>query len=121
MLGAGGGEWRIRVRFGSASDFEDRDLLAAFGRPRFDWADAAGEPAEHVRANDVTDVLDGRADEFSTLCRAPLPAPTQHLWLSLGMPWLNPDLVERKLRFHFERAARGESNADFVVPFWRRP
>lgn len=121
LVSDGDGEWRIRVRFGTTADFQDRDLRISFDAPRFAWAAPEGDPHEHFFANDVEDVLDGRADEFSTFCRAPLPAPTQHLWLSLGMPWLNPDLVERKLRFHFDRIARGETNADFVLPFWRKP
>jgi hypothetical protein len=119
LLAEGGGEWRIRIRYGTRASHEDRDLVLTFARPRFEPAPAAGPPGEHLFANDVEDVLDGRADEFSTFCRAPLPAPTQHLWLSLGLPWLNPDLVERKLRFHFDRVARGETNEDFVTPFWR--
>ena len=34
------------------------------------------------------------------------------------MPFLNNDLVQRKIRHHFEQAKAGRSAADHVLPLW---
>ena len=77
------------------------------------------EPAEFYWANDIDDFLDGRCDEFSTVCRRPLGGTAIRLWQCLGLPYLNNDIIEKKLRYHFERAAYGESSSDWVMEFYR--
>lgn len=119
LLGAHGGEYRIRVRYGTMRDHEDRDYRLAFERLRFEEALAVErDPEEFYWANDLEDFLAGRCDEFSTFCRRPLGAPAQRLWNCLGLPYLNNDLIERKLRLHFERAARGEPLSEWVLSFY---
>jgi hypothetical protein len=119
LLAAGGGRYRIRVRFGNAERSSDRDYVIGFERLRFEESDPEGEADERYWANDLEDVLEGRADEFSTFCRHPLGGSSQRLWRALGLPYLNNDLIEKKLRYHFERAARGEPLADWVLGFYR--
>lgn len=120
LLGSQRGEYRIRVRYGTTRDHEDRDYRLTFDRVRFEEALAMERsPDEFYWANDLEDFLEGRCDEFSTFCRKPLGSPAQRLWNCLGLPYLNNDLIERKLRFHFERAARGESLSEWVLSFYR--
>jgi len=108
LLAERGGTYRIRIRYGTRARFRDRDHVLRFARMRFTETDAdASEPDEHYWANDIEDVVAGRADEFSVFCRRPLPAPSRRFWSVLGLPYLNEDLIERKLRLHFERARDG--------------
>ncbi len=118
LLGENGGQYRVRVRYGTTTDHRDADYAITFERLRFEESAAEGEPDEHYWANDLEDFLEGRCDEFSTFCRRPLPAKAQRLWLTLGLPYLNNDLVEKKLRYHFERARRGESLEKWVLQFY---
>jgi hypothetical protein len=118
VLADGGGEYRIRVRYGTTGAFEDVDYRIGFDEMVFVPVEPSGEPDEHYWANDLEDVFDGRADEFSVFCRKPLGGRSQRLWHCLGLPFLNQDLVAWKVRLHFERAARGETSADWVLPFY---
>ena len=120
LLSAHDGEYRIRVRFGTVRDHEDRDYRLSFASLQFGAGSAAErQPDEFYWANDIEDFLDGRCDEFSIVCRKPLGAPAQRLWSCLGLPYLNNDLIEKKLRFHFERAAKDESLEEWVLGFYR--
>lgn len=122
LLGSGGGEYRIRVRYGTVREHEDRDYRLSFESVRFAETESGDRgPDEFYWANDIEDFLAGRCDEFSTFCRKPLGAPAQRLWNCLGLPYLNNDLIERKLRLHFGRAARGESLEEWVLAFYHRP
>lgn len=114
----GGGEYRIRVRYGSSNTWVPRDYLINHGSLRFEEAPVEGDPHEEYWGNDLDDYFRGMADDFSTFCRS-FPGGISHeFWDCLGMPYLNDDLVERKIRVHFERAARGESAGSFVLPLW---
>ncbi|MCZ6794834.1 MAG: MBL fold metallo-hydrolase [Planctomycetota bacterium] len=121
LLAASGGEYLIRLRYGVETEPTDRDYRITFGRLRFEESPASRdrEPDEFYWANDVDDFLEGRCDEFSTFCRRRLGGASQRFWTSLGLPFLNNDLVEKKLRLHFERAVRGETLADWVLSFYR--
>ncbi len=112
------GAYRVRVRFGTEAEFKETDFILTYREFQFIAATAVGDAAEAYWANDLEDMLDGRADEFSLFPRKPIGAPHQRLWNCLGMPYLNNDLVEKKLRLHFERAARGETNRDWALPFY---
>lgn len=120
ILGESGGEYRVRVRFGTTVDPEDLDYRLSFKQLVFSEAAAEGDPDEHYWANDIEDVLDGTADEFSTFARHPLPARAQRFWLSFGLPYLNNDLIEQKLRYHFERASKGKSLEEWVLAFYKK-
>lgn len=120
LLAARGGEYRIRLRLGNAAGHEDVDFRLGFDVLRFQPSPVAGEPEEFYWANDVEDVLDGRSDEFSTFCRRPLGGSALRFWANLGLPYLNNDLIERKLRRHFERARAGASLEDWVLSFHRQ-
>ena len=80
--------------------------------------DPAGDADEFYWANDLEDFLDGKLDEFSIFPRKPLAGKALRLWKCLGMPFLNQDLVKKKLRMHFERAAAGLANESWVLPFY---
>ncbi|MEC7923522.1 MAG: MBL fold metallo-hydrolase [Planctomycetota bacterium] len=119
LLADGKGEYRIRIRYGTSSDHEETDHLLSFARLSFQPIETAGKPDEFYWANDIDDVLAGRADEFSLCCREPLEGKAQRLWRCLGLPYLNNDLIEKKLRLHFERAARGETPDSWAEPYWQ--
>ena len=120
LLGTNHGEYRIRVRYGTTRENLDRDYRMTFERLHFEATPLRDEPDEFCWANDVEALLDGRCDEFSLFCRRPLGGKAHRFWASMGMPFLNNDLVEKKLRFHFERTARGESSRDWVMGFYGR-
>ena len=117
LLGGTRGEYRIRVRFGDSESAEDRDWVLRFESLQFVEEAAAATPDEFYWANDLEDFLDGRCDEFSTFARKPLGGHQQRLWRTLGLPYLNNDLVERKLALHFERAAGGQTLEQWVLPY----
>lgn len=119
LLSHYGGTFRVRVRYGNAAAYEERDYVIGFEKLIFHAAPAEGEAHEVYWATDLEDYLEGRCDDFSTFCRRVPGGESRHLWDCLGMPYLNNDLVEKKLRLHFERARRGESVADWVLPFWQ--
>jgi hypothetical protein len=118
ILSEHNGEYRVRIRFGNGAAFDEGDFLLSFRDFRFVTAMPEGEAAEAYWANDLDDILDGTADEFSLFPRKPIGAPNQRLWNCLGMPYLNQDLIRKKLRLHFERAARKETNRDWALPFY---
>ena len=119
LLGNSGGEFRIRLRFGTVADSKDLDYCLRFDQLRFvEEEPTDAPPNEFYWANDLDDVLVGRADEFSSFCRRPLGGTSLHLWSTLGLPYLNTDLIERKLRLHFARAASEETVEDWVLPFF---
>ncbi len=122
ILAQGGGEYRIRVRYGSSSEFEVEDYVARHSSLRFAATTPTDDPDqidEEYWANDLEDYLDGRADDFSTFCRRPPGGRATRLWDSLGMPYLNDDLVTRKHTLHFRRAEEGKSSAEWVLGIWR--
>jgi hypothetical protein len=122
LLSRGEGEYRIRVRFGSPRDPVIEDYVAGFARLRFEPAEPTGDPQridEEYWANDLEDYLDGLADDFSTFCRRPPGGRATRLWDSLGMPYLNDDLVARKHALHFRRAEQGLSSEEWVLALWR--
>lgn len=126
LLGAGKGCYRVRIRFGTTSSHRDEDWVIAhrcllFKRDSVEGDSLDEEPDEHYWANDLEDFLDGRCDEFSTMCRHPLGGTAQRLWTCLGLPYLNNDAIERKTRLHFERASRGETAAEWVLAFHEQP
>lgn len=122
VLSRGGGEYRVRVRYGSQRDHAIEDYVAGFERLRFAPAEPTGDPQridEEYWANDLEDYLDGLADDFSTFCRRPPGGRATRLWDSLGFPYLNDDLVARKHAHHFRRAEQGLSSEEWVLAVWR--
>ncbi|MDE0960901.1 MAG: hypothetical protein OSB09_08980 [Planctomycetota bacterium] len=117
-LSQNNGQYRIRVRYGTTEKWSPRDYVIQFSSIRFDEQPVAGEAQEEYWANDLDDYFQGTADDFSTFCRS-FPGGTSHeFWDCLGMPFLNDDLVAKKIRYHFEQASLGHSAGDFVVPLW---
>ena len=108
----------VRVRYGNGSRWEDRDYQISFLDLRFTREETGGDADEFYWANDLDDYFDGACDDFSTFCRAPLGGAARRFWDTLGMPYLNNDLTEKKLRFHFQRARDGFSPAEWVLPFY---
>lgn len=113
-----GGGYRIRVLFGSSmAAAGEADFRIGFDKLAFEEVAVAGDADEICWASDLTDFLDGRCDEFSLFCRRSPGGWAQLLWRSLGLPFPNRDLVEKKVAFHFERTAGGGDNRDWVLPF----
>ena len=119
LLAAQAGEHRVRCRFGTTESFEEVDFRITFERLKFEVVPAGRDAHETYWANDLEDFFDGRCDEFSTICRHPLPSIIERFWRCLGLPYLNNDFVEKKLRLHFERALNGESSESWVLNFYR--
>ncbi len=120
LLAENGGEYRIRIRFGTTAKYTDVDWRVGFERWGFRSLPPDGEPDEHYWANNITDLLDGRCDEFSIFSRRPLGGHSQRLWNYLGLPGPNGGSIERKLRLHFERARDGMTLEDWVLEFHGR-
>ena len=112
------GEFRIRIRYGDSREWKPRDYVATFAQLQFCEAEVDAVPTEEYWANDLDDYFQGTADDFTTFCRT-FPGGIHHqFWDCLGMPFLNNDLVEKKIRHHFEQAKAGKSAADYVLPLW---
>ncbi len=118
LLSDRGGAYRVRIRYGRSARYRERDFCLRFEAMAFHDEDVAGDAHEVYWANDLEDYLAGRCDDFSTFCRRPLGGEAERLWSCLGMPFLNNDLLEKKFRLHFERAARGETASDWVLRFY---
>ena len=52
------------------------------------------------------------------LCRTQFPEQEIRLQMCLATPLLNSDLVEKRLRLHFARAAAGETPGTWVLPLY---
>ncbi len=116
LLAGYGGVYRVRVIYGPHADPTVFDYVLGFGSRGFvEVASQHDEAHEAYWANDLEDFLDGRCDEFSTFCRAQLPATEMRLWACLAMPLLHSDLVHERVRLHFERAREGLTPGSFVM------
>ena len=63
--------------------------------------------------DDVLDFFDGRQELYSNFWHRLDPKTIYRLWTCLGANFCNNDLVIKKYRLHFERAARGETSESF--------
>ena len=117
-ISAAGGQYRVRIRYGNSDGWTARDYLIEFPALRFEEQPVAGDASEEYWANDLDDYFEGLADDFSTFCRTFPGGNNHHFWDCLGMPFLNDDLVARKIRHHFTLARDGHSSAEFVLPLW---
>lgn len=110
LLAHHGGTYTVRVVFGR----EPVDYVLGYGT-RFKAREPNGEPQETYWANDLEDLLDGRADVFSNFCREPFPGMEIRLWACLGTPLLDGDLLRKRVALHFERASAGASPGSYVL------
>ena len=117
-ISAAEGQYRVRVRYGNSEKWIPRDYVIRFESLRFEEQPVAGDAQEEYWANDLDDYFQGLADDFSTFCRSFSGGSNHQYWDCLGMPFLNNDLVQRKIRHHFEQAKAGKSAADHVLPLW---
>lgn len=112
--------YAIEIRYGTADRYDSAVYGIGFGDLAF--RELSREEAESIQpvetywANDLEDHLDGTQDMFSTTLHTFEEGRNIRLWNWLGLPFLNSDLVFRKMAVHFERAARGETVADWVIP-----
>ena len=117
-ISAAEGQYRVRVRYGNSEKWIPRDYVIRFESLRFEEQPVAGDAQEEYWANDLDYYFQGLADDFSTFCRSFSGGSNHQYWDCLGMPFLNNDLVQRKIRHHFEQATAGKSAADHVLPLW---
>ncbi len=113
-----GGSYRVRVRYGTVDSWTPRDYVIGFENLRFAEGVVEGDAQEEYWANDLDDYFQGVADDFTTFCRTFPGGDNHEFWDCLGMPFLNDDLVAKKIRYHFHRAHNGESAQSFVAPLW---
>lgn len=115
----------IEIRYGTGDNHTKEVYGIGFGD--FAFRELSAEemktggivPGESYWANDLEDHLDGSQDMFSTTLHTFEESRAIRLWNWLGLPFLNSDLIYRKMELHFERAARGETVADWVLPVVR--
>lgn len=117
LLAGYGGVYRVRVHYGITVDGEAWDYVLGFDARDFveQPSSEEDEPHETYWANDLDDFLDGLCDEFSTFCRTQFPEQDIRLWACLATPLLNSDLVEKRVRHHFERARAGLTPGAYVM------
>lgn len=117
---AKGHTYVIEIKYGTAEDFQSINYGIGFEDFAFVELDEerkkTTEPAESYWANDLEDHLNGTQDMFSTTLHTFEEGRNIRLWNWLGLPFLNSDLIMKKMAVHFERAARGETVADWVLP-----
>ncbi len=118
------GEYVIEVRYGPGKPFESRYYAWGFSRFRFERVIPANgqhlpKIQERYFANDLTDFLGGRAELYCNFIQDLDPGMNYRLWTVLGADFLNHDLVERKYRYHFERAKAGKSAEEYVLGMFR--
>lgn len=104
----------IEVVYGEG-DSEER-VHYTFGFDSFAFAADPGwkkKPHEQYFASNLIDVLEGRQDVFSSTIDWTPPGTSLRFWAALGLPFLNSDLVYKKLEFHFERATKGLTVEDW--------
>jgi hypothetical protein len=117
---AKGHTYVIEIKYGTAEDFQS--IRYGIGFEDLDFVELdeerqkTTEPAESYWANDLEDHLTGTQDMFSTTLHTFEEGRNIRLWNWLGLPFLNSDLIMKKMAVHFERAARGETVADWVLP-----
>ncbi len=63
---------------------------------------------------DMLDFLDGKLELYSNFWHKLDPKKIYRLWTCLGANFMNHDILEKKYRYHFERAQSGFSSDDFV-------
>ena len=121
LLSEHGGEYRIRIQYGTPENMECKDYVLSFRQLRFTEPDPVDGPAqEQYWANDIADFLDGLCDEFTVFCRAQLPSPFMRLWTCLSTPLLNSSLAHKRIQLHFERAQKGLTAGSWVMPLYQR-
>lgn len=108
------GFYCIRVLYGNAQSYESVDYRIDYASVKFAPAEACEKPDEIYWANDLEDFLEGRQDQFSTTMHRFFPDTSIRLWTMLGLPFLNNDLIENKLRFHFDRALAGKTPLEWI-------
>lgn len=125
LTGAPGRTYAIEIRYGTATEHKSEVYGIGFGDFAFreilpdEIAEKGIVASESYWANDLEDHLDGSQDMFSTTLHTFEEGRSIRLWNWLGLPFLNSDLVYRKMALHFERAAKGETVADWVLPVVR--
>ncbi|NCG17933.1 MAG: hypothetical protein GWP91_02845 [Rhodobacterales bacterium] len=119
LLASYEGTYRVRVFFGSQATATALDYVLSFhGRGFVEVEAGETEAQEAYWANDLTDFLDGRCDEFSPFCRTQFPVEEVRLWACLATPLLNSDLVAKRVGLHFERAQNGDTPGSYVLKLY---
>jgi hypothetical protein len=119
------GSYTIRILYGTSSSHRPEDYTIRFADMKFSELKEQDKHEESARrsktkpdeiywANDLDDFLNGRQDQFSTTLHNFFEGTAIRLWTMLGLPFLNNDLIEAKVGFHFERAASGHTVNDWI-------
>lgn len=110
----------IEIRYGISFDNTSRFYGASFEHRGFLEMDKPDrKPDEVYWANDLEDHLEGMQDLFSNTIYGYDEELQFRFWSVLGYPFLNSDIVEKKIRYHFHRARRGENVNDYVLDLVR--
>ena len=119
LLGDNDGRYHIRIHYGYTPNTSVKDYVIDFKNLQFDHRDFVESfPDEAYWANDIEDILDGKCDEFTLICRQQFPTQQMRLWECLSTPLLNHRFVQKRVRLHFERAAKGLTPGSWILPFY---
>jgi len=110
------GMYVVEIRYGDSKEFRSTYYAIGYATVSMEkHANAPDDVDEIYWANDLEDFIDGRQDQFSTTLHTFFPEKSIRLWTMLGIPFLNSDIVYRKLEFHFQRALAGKSASEWVL------
>ncbi|MCS7205380.1 MAG: hypothetical protein NZ853_06765 [Leptospiraceae bacterium] len=108
--------YTIKILYGTSSKFYDKNYSIDFEHFKFYPNPHPQKIFETYWANDLEDYYFGRLDQFSSVLLDLSKFETFYLWTMMGIPFLNNDIVYNKIEFHFERAIKGLTPDDYVLP-----
>lgn len=74
---------------------------------------------EDYWANDLDDYYNGTQELYSNFHHKLEKWKWYRLWTSLGMNYINNDLLYKKFDFHFKQALEWKTSSDFVLPVYK--
>ena len=84
-------------------------IIKDFNNERYD---------EDYWANDLDDYYNGTQELYSNFHHKLEKWKWYRLWTSLGMNYINNDLLYKKFDFHFNQALEWRTSSDFVLPVY---
>ncbi|MDH5657434.1 MAG: hypothetical protein OEZ34_16090 [Spirochaetia bacterium] len=106
--------YTIEVIYGTAESHTKFYYSVGLGNFNFEEKTSAESFDESYWANDLEDFIEGKQDMFSTTFHRFQSETSIRLWTMLGMPYLNSDLVYKKINFHFQRAEEGKTVQEWL-------
>ena len=110
----------IEVKFGDEKKYHSVFFTYSIKQMKFK---VSKKDETHVNesywANDLADLFEGRQEMFSTFLHHLRHERPLHFWTCLNMPFVAPELVQKRFELHFERATKGETVENFVGEYFK--